>query len=294
MLRRTLVGGAVLAVTLAAWWIDSRRPGQPAWAMAALGLVLALGALHELLVMGRERGAVQPVAMLMGVAWVALVALAGLPAGVLPSALDGLRGLPVAGPLVIASLLCSVMLAARLARGPGPAVAVLARNPLFVLAYTCGLAALLHALMAGRLDFVLGLVLTVKSSDVGAYFAGKYLGRRKLAPRISPGKTVAGAVGGVLLPAVVALGLLKGVDVTLPLHDGRAVFLPDGALPVALLGAGFGLVAIVSDLCESLIKRSLGCKDSGTLFGESGGFLDLADSLLLVAPSALAYTAVLA
>ena len=58
--------------------------------------------------------------------------------------------------------------------------------------------------------------------------------------------------------------------------------------------AVLGAVTIVSDLGESLVKRSLGVKDSGHLFGESGGFLDLADSLLLVAPVSLAYIAFLA
>lgn len=295
MLKRTLVGGCVLAVTLGAWWIDSSRPGDPAWATASLGVVLTLGALWELLKMGGVGGAVRPVTMLAGVAWVALGSVNGLEQGALPSGLDGLRNLPFGGPLHMASLLCGVMLASRLRwAGGGSGVGTLARNPLFALPWVCGLVALVLPLLAGRLDFVLGVVLTTKSSDIGGYFAGKLLGRHKLAPSISPKKTWEGAVGGVLLPALVGSFLLAGVDVSLPVHDGLVVHLPSAPMLAALTGAAIGVVAIISDLCESLVKRALGCKDSGRLFGESGGFLDLADSLLLVAPVALAYTAFLA
>lgn len=293
MLKRTLIGASVLAVTLTAWWVDSSRPGQPAWAMAALGVVLVLGALFELLRMAGAGPAVRVVTLAFGVVWVALGSLNGLPEGVLPPSLDGLRTSPYPGPMHAASILCGLLLAARLRHAGGPGTATVARNPLFALAWVGGLTALIHALLAGRLEFVLGVVLTTKSSDIGGYFVGKTVGGRKLAPSISPGKTWAGAVGGVALPALVAVFLLSGVDVTLPVHGGQSVALPGSPLLAALLGAGLGVIAIVSDLCESLVKRALGCKDSGTLFGESGGFLDLADSLLLVAPVALAYTAVL-
>ncbi|HZL99518.1 MAG TPA: phosphatidate cytidylyltransferase, partial [Planctomycetota bacterium] len=127
-------------------------------------------------------------------------------------------------------------------------------------------------------------------SDIGAYFTGTWLGRRKLAPRISPGKTVAGAVGGVLLPAGVAVFALEGV----PLGAATVATLPTRAPVLAAYGAVIGALAIVSDLSESLLKRSCGVKDSGRFFGSSGGFLDLIDSLLLVGACALAYTAAIA
>jgi len=61
-----------------------------------------------------------------------------------------------------------------------------------------------------------------------------------------------------------------------------------------LMGLALGVVAIAADLCESLLKRSVGVKDSSALFGPAGGLLDLSDTLLLVGPIAVAYTAVLA
>lgn len=294
MLRRTLIGACVLALTLGAWVVDRGRPGQPAWAMGALGAVLLFGALHELLVMGGAGLPRRAVVVGAGLCWLVVVAAAGLPAEALPAALPGLGDPTLAGGLIALSLASGVLLAVLMGRGPGPAVARLSRNPFFAVAWAGGLAALIAALLAGRVELVLGLVLTTKSSDIGGYFLGKTLGRRKLAPTISPGKTVAGAVGGVLLPAVVAALLLPGVDATMPWHGGRSATLAAGPWSAALLGAVLGVVAIVSDLGESLVKRALGVKDSGRVFGESGGFLDLADSLLLVAPAALAYTAALA
>ncbi|MFT7462660.1 MAG: phosphatidate cytidylyltransferase, partial [Pseudohongiellaceae bacterium] len=139
-----------------------------------------------------------------------------------------------------------------------------------------------------------GLVLVAKSSDIGAYFVGKTLGKHKMAPSISPNKTIEGMIGGLLLPALLATWLLTDVEVTLDLHGGQTVLLPGGALGAACHGLALGALTVFSDLGESLIKRSFAVKDSGHLFGDSGGFLDLADSLLLVAPVALAYTAFLA
>lgn len=295
MLKRTLVGATVLGVALTAWWLDSARPGEPAWAVAVLGVVLTLGALFEALTISGVRGAARGLTLVGGVLWIGALGLNGLsmslPEG---SSLDTLASLPLAGPLVLASLCANMALVGRLRGGPGERVASLARKPLFALAWTAGLSALMLALLAGRLEFVLGVVLTSKSSDIGAYFTGKFLGRHKLVPSISPNKTVEGAVGGLAAPALVGSFLLAGVDVSLPVHDGLTVILPSAGWAAALLGAGLGLVVIVSDLCESLVKRALDVKDSGHLFGESGGFLDLADSLLLVAPLSLAYIAFLA
>ena len=174
-----------------------------------------------------------------------------------------------------------------MARGPGAHVVALVRRPWFCVAYAGGLAALMIPLLAGRVGIVVALVLVSKASDIGGYFAGKTLGRRKLAPVVSPNKTWEGLVGGVLLSAVVGALALPGLDATLPLVHAGPVALPEGALAGALLGAALALVAAVSDLAESLVKRSLDVKDSGHWFGESGGFLDVADSLLLMGPAAV-------
>jgi len=116
-------------------------------------------------------------------------------------------------------------------------------------------------------------------TDAGAYFAGRAYGRRKLAPRISPGKTVEGAIGGVLVGTLGGLAAKSIFDfVWPPLSAG----LPYG------YAAGFGVViaiiAIVGDLVESLLKRDAERKDAGALLPGMGGLLDRIDSILVGVP----------
>jgi phosphatidate cytidylyltransferase len=123
---------------------------------------------------------------------------------------------------------------------------------------------------------ILGIVLLIWASDTGAYFSGKALGRTKLFERISPGKTWEGWIGGSLLSLAVAYVL----SLYLPVLD------LEHWLGVAVLVAVFG---VLGDLCESLLKRSLGVKDSGSLLPGHGGILDRFDSLLMVAPFVVAF-----
>jgi phosphatidate cytidylyltransferase len=126
-------------------------------------------------------------------------------------------------------------------------------------------------LVAGR-EAVLVLMGTVAVSDTAQYYAGRTFGRRPLAPRRSPKKTIEGAVGGfVVAPAVlVAAGSawLPGMD---PLRLG-------------LLGVLLVLAGIIGDLFESMLKRAAGMKDSGHLIPGHGGVLDRIDALLFCAP----------
>ncbi|MFB3892593.1 MAG: phosphatidate cytidylyltransferase [Phycisphaerae bacterium] len=136
-------------------------------------------------------------------------------------------------------------------------------------------------MMAIRIQFNLpALVLflvAVKFMDIGAYFIGSAIGRHKLIPWLSPGKTWEGLAGGL----VVAAGM--GVLVACALK----VQLGDAPLPLkraGVFGAAVGLVGQFGDLCESLLKRATAVKDSGHLLPEYGGVLDLLDSPLLAAP----------
>jgi len=126
---------------------------------------------------------------------------------------------------------------------------------------------LLYRVGPGILLFAL---LIVWAADAGAYFAGKQFGRVKLAPSISPGKTWEGAIGGLLVVAVLAVGAAYWSDKSL------AVLLPF-CLAVATL-------SIVGDLTVSMFKRTAGLKDSGTLFPGHGGVLDRIDSVAAAAP----------
>jgi len=118
--------------------------------------------------------------------------------------------------------------------------------------------------------WLLFLLLLVVAADVGAYFAGRKFGRHKLAPKVSPGKTWEGVLGGLVAAALMAV-------------IGTAWFKVD---VVSFIGicAIVVLASIVGDLTESLFKRHAGLKDSGTILPGHGGVLDRVDSVTAAAP----------
>ena len=128
----------------------------------------------------------------------------------------------------------------------------------------------LHLLDPAGPQWVIFLIVLVSLADVGAFFAGRQFGRLKLAPRVSPGKTWEGLLGGLALSMVTAWvgSLWFGV--------------PAG--PFLALCAPVVLVSVVGDLTESMFKRYAGLKDSGTIFPGHGGVLDRIDSLTAASP----------
>ena len=137
---------------------------------------------------------------------------------------------------------------------------------------------------------VLAIVAVVKSADIGAYATGRLIGKHKLIPWLSPGKTIEGFIGGLVLASLVGLALaaLMKTTGTTPqdnaqrwIHISLTTAIIGGALSGMLLGA----VGQLGDLLESLLKRDAGVKDSGILPG-FGGVLDILDSPLLAAPVA--------
>ena len=127
---------------------------------------------------------------------------------------------------------------------------------------------------------VLGVLLVTKGCDIGAYFTGVAVGRHKLIPWLSPGKTWEGLIGGVAASA--GLGALGGwLSGSLPIADMR-LSLAQGAI----VGACLGLVGQAGDLLASLLKRDAGLKDASKALPGFGGILDVIDSPLLAAPAA--------
>ncbi|MEN2982058.1 MAG: CDP-archaeol synthase [Thermus sp.] len=112
------------------------------------------------------------------------------------------------------------------------------------------------------------------ATDIGAYFVGRAWGRRKLAPEISPGKTVEGSMGGILV-SFLALVAYTGLV--------REVF-PFGLLELWFFSLLLSLAAQLGDLAESMLKRYCGVKDSGRFLPGHGGLLDRIDSLLFTLP----------
>ncbi len=153
----------------------------------------------------------------------------------------------------------------------------LAAATLAVVPAWCALAVIHHGEPHGHRWLLLALLL-VWAADSGAYFCGrqfggKWFGSRRLAPRISPNKTLEGLVGGVALAMLVAVAgaLLIGTQ-------------PRQLPAVALVAAITVLFSVAGDLFESLLKRHAGVKDSGTLIPGHGGALDRIDSVLAALP----------
>ncbi|MDD5613531.1 MAG: phosphatidate cytidylyltransferase [Candidatus Omnitrophica bacterium] len=114
-------------------------------------------------------------------------------------------------------------------------------------------------------------IFVIKSTDVGAYLVGMKFGKHPLIPRISPGKSLEGFIGGMIFSVLAAYFGSFFVGVILPQH-------------ITIIGLILGICAQFGDLAESVLKRDAGVKDSGSAVPGLGGVLDLVDSLLIAVP----------
>lgn len=297
MLRwRLIVGSFVVAVLAGLCWLDhgAAIPGQ--W-LGPVAILLAMLATHELLGLCAAGGITpRPLVVYGGVALMVASNWLGLamatdssregPGG-FGSFGGGFAGLGLAMALALAAAFMAEM--QRFER-PGKTLAPLAASA-FALVYV-GL--MLSFAVQLRLAFGIGalvsLVLVIKLADTGAYTVGRLLGRHKMAPVLSPGKTWEGAAGAVVF-ALAGAGLSA-------IGLGRAANVPPDApcLPSPWWGwIAYGLVLAVTgmlgDLAESLLKRDAGRKDSSTWLPGLGGVLDMLDSILLAAPAAYLFWA---
>lgn len=217
----------------------------------------------------------------VGFALGTLVALATLDA--LPPRLTA-----VLAPVGVVALLTAVLLR------PEPIAHTLTRAGLLALGavYAGGLIQYLARLRDLPSGFALALMalFCTWGADTGAYFAGRLFGRHKLYARISPAKTVEGAIGGLLAAIGVAF-LVRALPSLLP-HAWHATLKLDTAgfgLPLAdwqllVIGTLAAVLGLVGDLVESMLKRSVGAKDSGNIIPGHGGVLDRFDAVMFVAP----------
>ena len=176
--------------------------------------------------------------------------------------------------MVVAGVLWWLLSALWLNRfGFASRTAKLAAGTLAIVPAWCAVA-VIHADQPHGHRWLLAAVTIVWAADTAAYFVGRRFGRRKLAPRISPNKTIEGLAGGVVAGVAVALAFA-------PFAGATAAQLPAIAL-VALVAV---LFSVVGDLFESLLKRQAGVKDSSNLIPGHGGLLDRVDGMVAALPA---------
>jgi phosphatidate cytidylyltransferase len=254
---RVLSGAVLLGVVGSLAWF------APPQGLVVLAALIAVGAFIELARLAEALGAQVPrlPGAIITAATTAAVAWPGVPLQ----------------PVLVASVVAAAAMAiagGRPDRGQLAGAATLVAAPIYLALPLGGLAGLRWT--DGREAAVL-LVLVVVASDTLQYYTGRALGRRKLAPVISPKKTVEGAVGGF-------------VGATLVMAFLGAAWLPGVPLNARIgLGLTIAGLGIVGDLVESALKRAADVKDSSHLIPGHGGVLDRIDALLLAAPVYIAF-----
>lgn len=262
--RRIFFGLLLIAALVGIYLLDEMVIGKPFASRIVLWL-LALAGLYETLKLGARRVECNPGLFLYGsIAVVAVVPLYVFSQAPVPPAMLALAALLAGGIRLLG------MAPLRSAASAFPEALLLA----CAILYTAGLLSFLdRILVTGGVGTAFAVIAVSKASDVGGYFAGTLLGRKRIAPALSPKKTWEGTIIGVLASAGVA-ALLSGHLVGTPAF-------------AAVLGVLFGLASFLGDLIESGLKRWAGAKDSAALLPEFGGALDLLDGILLAAPVAV-------
>lgn len=301
MLHRRLISAAILiSVALGLLWLDLSFPllGQPGvWTIPLLA-GLALGTVWEFSVLLNLRWAISPriamfhslIAILVGLfpVWFSLIEQrpypTDCPVGRLGWILVGLFvGIGMSGIHALGEF-------GKAPHGRGSQadqsgnethsertlLAWLLSS--FVLTYVIGCMLMWHVIrmrapMEGIYELI-ALVAAVKFADAGAYFTGKLFGKRKLIPSVSPGKTIEGLIGGATFSIVAAYVGFRVVLPQLGVEPGPFIWGP------VVTGSLLTVVGMVGDLLESMVKRTVGAKDSGTILPGLGGVWDVTDSLL--------------
>jgi phosphatidate cytidylyltransferase len=270
--RRTLFAVVAIPIVLGVIWVGDA-------ALAALLAIAAALAAWEFFRLA-ERGEYAPLGAIgIGVAAVLpLVAHAQRRGVVTPSVTWAV--------LAVLAMLAVALVARGPARRPIGAVAVTVLG----VVYTGGLLSYAYILRYHRFtNYALGAeagavllllpVLLTWTSDTGGYFVGRSFGRHKLLPSVSPGKTIEGAVGALVLCAIVAWVYMRYVLVPY----AQLALTPVSA---ALFGIGVSVAVQIGDLVESLMKREVAVKDSSHLVPGHGGVLDRLDGMLFALPVA--------
>lgn len=252
---------AAVAAPVAIWIIG----WGPPWVFDATVALVAMLAMHEFLVLGKRKGYDVPMPLCQAIMLVIVAAFVLEDLSVEFGMFTALLAIP--GWYVLRGRNLDTAL-------PSSAIAVLATTYVGMLG---------GSLIRLRNDFPDGskliffLLLVVWLGDAGAYYVGRRFGRRPMAPRISPKKTVEGGIGGLVTSLAAAVVIHFTFFESFPLHHA------------VIAGLLLSLAGMVGDLVESMWKRSAAVKDSGTLIPGHGGFLDRFDSIFFTAPILYCY-----
>jgi len=257
LLQRTVTGLILVAVLLVVFF---RLP--PAAAVILIGAFIVAGAWEWAAFAGWSSTPGR-----LGYAGLLLVA-------VLAIAILGPRGLPTAWIVWVGLIwwLCAFLLVLRYPVQFGSWVTAFCGLLILLPVWVAALAVLGSS--RGGPGMLLYALAMVWAADVGAYFVGRRVGRVRLAPQVSPGKTWEGVIGGLL--AAICVAAVGGLLLGLPARTAAALAVP--------LGSSLALVSVLGDLTVSLFKRNAGLKDSGSLFPGHGGVLDRVDGVCVALP----------
>jgi phosphatidate cytidylyltransferase len=263
-MKTRVVVGLLMAVALVAIYLLDTMVFERALASRLLLWLLALGALHEVLALASRKVERNPGLFFYSAIAVVAVVVPHLVMGrPLPAALIAVAAVGGAGIRLLG------MAPLRSAAAAFPEALLVA----VAILYTAGLIAFLDLLLLQSVATGFAVVVVSKSADIGGYLIGTYLGRKRIAPAVSPKKTWEGTIAGLLF--AVGAGALLARELA-----GPPAF-------AAAIGGLLGLASVLGDFVGSGLKRWAGVKDSSVLLPEYGGFIDLLDGILLAGPVAV-------
>ncbi|TVQ78674.1 MAG: hypothetical protein EA380_05835 [Phycisphaeraceae bacterium] len=283
VLRQRLIYGPILIAALigAIWldeWIQHATNGRlPGAILFPALLTVGILASFEVAQFFNRRGV-----QVSGVLCAGAMAIGFFASSLTPQDTPGLSGIAIVCTASLIVLASSLVYYARHQIATGVASATGAT--LFTFVYIGLMGGFLIVLRKEHSAWlVLGILLITKAYDIGAYFTGRAIGRHKMIPWLSPGKTWEGLAGGLVTSTLVgALAAEITTQLPGPITFGLELSWWQGAIA----GLVFGIVGQLGDLAASLLKRDAGVKDSSSSLPGFGGVLDIVDSPILVAPAA--------